>query len=1275
MSEWDREKQELLAYHDQLRGRVAALEAELGRLLNSFEEDEVLWRVRKALEIILDELCGAVLQRQPIGAKDSLQGIIDQLKGKIPEPVCNAMHTLRGLGNRGTHTKAEPISSREVRTAFLALATVLHWYVVEYKAITPASDNPAETIPVLNPYRGLDVFEEKDADRFFGRERYLDEALWPAYQALDAAPARLQALIGPSGSGKSSLARAGLLPLLKQRLPAGRFLVTIPTNKPLEALASALAQQASPDDPLPAAKQQEFLHLMQSDDHSLRRIIELLYERDQQPRVLLVDQFEETFTLCKDLEQRGQYLANLLNAIDGPAARLTLLLTLRSDFLGETQSHPEFNQTLSRQAHLVPVLDEDGLRRAITEPARRAGRPLDDAVTHLLMEQSEGTEGVLPLLQYALTEIWRGLEQGHAAADTLTQIGGVGGALAGRAQAIYQKLSEAEQAIARRAFLKLVQLGEGGQDTRRRVALDDLIAEGESRDTVRAILHQFAARDARFLTFGQDAGIDSVEITHDALIQHWLDLREWLNNNRDDLRLLNRLDSAAKHWQAEQRPRGLLWRRPDLDLLRQLAQRRANEFTKTQADFHRASIREERRTTWLKRGAVLSLAALTVTAGWFWREADMQRKEALRQKEQAAQNFSRARQAVDEFYTQISENKLLNEPKMESLRRELLEKALKFYQELAAQYGDDPQMQAEIGKAQFRLGNIKTTLGDIAGAKEAYREAIEIQQRLAREYSEVTQYKSDLAMSHLSLGLLQNKEGDAAGSQESTRKAIAIFEGLVQAHPELPEYQQKLAVSQISLGDLQSEGGDRNGAIDSYYKALEVCERLAQGHHGVPEGLLPYIRGKIAKYKNQDGDLIGARETYRKSLADYERLAREHPEAWVYKKLLADSHEKMGHRQSELGDKAGAMISYQEALKVRNKLVEEHPDIPSNQNDLAEIHINLGELQSDQGDKPGALGAYKKATEIREKLGQNFSDVPEYQDDLARTHNSLGNLQSSEGDRSGALGSYQKAFTIREKLVGKYPQMPDYRNRLATIHVNIGNLQREGGDTAAAMLSYQQAVDILTSLTHDFPKAQEYQNALGEGLYNLAYYQSSFDTKKARETFLKAIEVCGRYPKVPDFQNCLALSHGMLGKLQYAAKETEGALTSSQKAIEIYERLVEQYPGIPKYKLALSLLLGQMSWLELTSSHFQEAVKSATRGLEIDPSQTPIKVNLAHGLLFSGQYANALVIYTENKDTKLDGAKLFAQAVLDDFKQFRAQGITHPDMAKIEKLLREGKQP
>lgn len=204
-----------------------------------------------------------------------------------------------------------------------------------------------------NPYQGLSAFTEREADRFFGRER-LTEQLWDVFRALhdsppgESAPLRLLPILGPSGSGKSSLIRAGLIPELARRPLPGlrmpRVAVVTPGAHPLEALAGVLARLAT-NDPTPVAKTREFAgELQQRNVHGaydgLRRVAVALPEIGTSPLIVLIDQFEELYSLCDDADERDIFVGNLLHAAADLAAQVSILLTLRSDFLGHTQHHP-----------------------------------------------------------------------------------------------------------------------------------------------------------------------------------------------------------------------------------------------------------------------------------------------------------------------------------------------------------------------------------------------------------------------------------------------------------------------------------------------------------------------------------------------------------------------------------------------------------------------------------------------------------------------------------------------------------------------------------------------------------------------------------------------------------------------------------------------------------------------------------------------------------------------------------------------------------------------
>lgn len=289
---------------------------------------------------------------------------------------------------------------------------------------------------------------------------------------------------------------------------------------------------------LPAKRQVAIEELLRDDKvrgEGLRRFAADLPDIEASPLVVFVDQCEELYTLCEDSAERDRFVELLLQAAQSRSVRVSVILTLRSDFLGETQRHHNaLNRLIAEQGVMVPGLSPEELRAAIAKPAEQAGRPLDAATVDLLLAEAHSNQGALPLLEFALTRIWEGMERGEEPGATLRQIGGVGGALAGEAQKIYKTLTDAEQKTARRALVRLVRLGEGTRDTRRRAALTELRGRGETEAQVLAVLRRFSAENARLVTLGADGAETVAEVTHEALFEHWTELRAWIDEGRAD---------------------------------------------------------------------------------------------------------------------------------------------------------------------------------------------------------------------------------------------------------------------------------------------------------------------------------------------------------------------------------------------------------------------------------------------------------------------------------------------------------------------------------------------------------------------------------------------------------------------------------------------------------------------------------------------------------------------------------------------------------------------
>ena len=421
-----------------------------------------------------------------------------------------------------------------------------------------AQSEPDDTpTPGEPPYKGLLYFDTTDAPLFFGREKLTAELVGRLRKQ------RFLAVIGASGSGKSSVVRAGLVPALQagEALADGSLppkgsqnwpvRVITPTEHPLKELATALTNDI---ESVTAAT--TLLDDMAKDTRSLDMAVSRLLQRRGGERLLLVvDQFEETFTSCKDLAERKASIDNLVHAVsDETAGKTIIVITLRADFYHHCAEYAGLREVLEKHQAFIGAMDREELRRAVEEPAKRGGWEFEPGLVDLQLDEATGEPGALPLLSHALLETWKRRRGNKLTLQGYQEAGGIKGAIACTADRLMEEFDEHQKAIARNIFLRLTELGEGTQDTRRRAALEELAPQTEEQETARWVLKALA--DARLVTTGQG----TAEVAHEALIREWRMLRGWLDEDREELRLHRHLTEAAKEWEERDRDPSEMYR-------------------------------------------------------------------------------------------------------------------------------------------------------------------------------------------------------------------------------------------------------------------------------------------------------------------------------------------------------------------------------------------------------------------------------------------------------------------------------------------------------------------------------------------------------------------------------------------------------------------------------------------------------------------------------------------------------------------------------------------
>ncbi|MGV9785661.1 nSTAND1 domain-containing NTPase [Streptomyces sp. NPDC003435] len=566
-----------------------------------------------------------------------LQILIPEARRASPAPVSSGLYDLAQWQRLWERALADPVGERPEG---------------------PAAEPPPAESPVC-PYRGLASYRQEDARWFFGRERGT-EALVAQLRAAERGGG-LVMLVGASGAGKSSLLNAGLMPALeeggahtvRQLVPGADPLKEltrlIPALAPLAAEARAAEDEETGSPGLSRAIREAVTEWAlghrppgtaltipgpRTSPESPATPVPEPGARVAARPVLIVDQFEETFTLCPSEADRRAFVQFLHAACTpGPSgpAPVRVVLGIRADFYEECLGYPELADALQHRHMVLGPLTTAELREAVNGPARAVGLELEGGLTELIVREvsADGPRGahdagVLPLLSHALLATWQRRKAGRLTVAGYRAAGGIQGAVAATAERAWSGLDPAARTAARLLLLRLVRLGEDTQATRRRGTRRQLAAESTDPDKTEESLEALVR--ARLVTL--DA--ETVEITHEALLHAWPRLRHWIDDNRGDHLLRQRLEEDGRSWEDSERDSSLLYRGSRLEQARGWAESAGDTYlTRGALDFLAASVRLRRRTVLISRAAVAALTVLAVLAAGAAVVAWQQRNDAV----------------------------------------------------------------------------------------------------------------------------------------------------------------------------------------------------------------------------------------------------------------------------------------------------------------------------------------------------------------------------------------------------------------------------------------------------------------------------------------------------------------------------------------------------------------------------------------------------------------------------------------------------------------------
>jgi tetratricopeptide (TPR) repeat protein len=1051
-----------------------------------------------------------------------------------------------------------------------------------------------------SPFRGLEVFQGEHAPVFFGRTAATSDVL-NALRKQDAEGRPFVLILGMSGCGKSSLVRAGVLPILTQPgVIEGVALWRTALLRPGDAgsdlfasLAASLTREgALPELAADGTGTDELARMLRESPEAAAPLIkgglsqvaaELARDEglERQPRVrlaLLVDQLEEIFTAQGVTDEDRLRFVAALDALVR-SRRVWVLATLRSDFYARcAELHPlrALKEGAGQYDLLPPTHAENG--QMIRRPAQLAGLDFEEneqtgeRLDDLLRDAASRNPEALPLLQFTLEELYKQRDEtGRLTLAAYGELGGVEGALAQRAESVFARLEPPIQETFPQVMSSLitVDVGETETVTRRRAPLGSFPAGSPARKLVDAYV------ESRLLvTDRDDRGGAVVSVAHEALIEHWPRLQNWLQHNRELLRVRGRIAAAAERWEGESRSSGsLLASGKSLAEAEELLRARDVDLPETERQFVTASLARGRRARWLKRSAIAALFFLAVLAAGAAYVANDRRAEAVTAREES--------EAVTGFLSNMLGSVNPQEIGRDVLVRDVLDEASKSVEEdLAGQ----PLIQARlmytmgdtyrelglyepagslldrtrsilvehlgendvlVGDSLQALANLSYEEGEYKQAQSLYERALEIQENaLGPEHPAVASTLNNLADLCVTMG-------DYERAVETHRKALEIRESALRPdHPDLADTLSNLALA------LQ-ETGAYDEARPLHERAIEILEAA----HGPEHVALANPLSNLAILNAITGNHEAARPLFERALETREKaLGPDHP-------AVGRDLENLAIHHASLGEFDAARPLFERGLAVKEKtLGPEHPSVVNALSNLAAFLVDTGHTED-------ALPLLEKVVRLREKtlgsehpqvatdlenLGEILANIEEYDEarlhfqhalvihektrgpdhaDTARSLYLLGDLHRLQGERQEARPLLERALTIQEAALG--PENPTLTGTL----ISLAGLFQAAGESQESLQTLDRALAINeNTLGPDHPNIAMIEENRGELLKNTGEYG------KARLCFDRALAIRER-TKGPDHRSALLNIYNIACVCAREGKNEE-ALEHLQLAVE-----------------------------------------------------------------------------------------------------------------------------
>jgi tetratricopeptide (TPR) repeat protein len=931
-----------------------------------------------------------------------------------------------------------------------------HGLVSGIRGIEPGMGSGHAIFEGKCPYRGLRVFDVEDAPYFFGREAMVQWLLNELGSPMEGQqPNRFLAIAGSSGSGKSSVARAGLIAALKHNaIPdSSGWPVAIfrPGSDPLESLAIALSRVVD------IGKGVSAITDLVADFQKSNKALHLVARRalpDNAPAmrlVILVDQFEEVFTLCRNNEVRSEFINNLLYAAKAVQGQVLVILTMRADFYGKCAPYTELAAAFSDHNFLVGPMAEDELVRAIQRPALLAGCEFDAGLVDLLVQDVRNQPGALPLLQHALLELWNNREGRRLTVKGYQEVGKLEGALQRRADATLKPFSLEEREFCRRTFLRLTQPGEGTEDTKRRVTLRELLSQSGDSAAEEEIIQKLT--NASLLTAEGDLTREDafVEVAHEALIRSWPQLRKWIDVDRSGFRTRARLTEAARDWKNSGGDAAYLYTGARLAVAEEWAGSHAGELSGDEAEFLRCSLEAQKQREMNELEAAQRLARAEAE------RAEEAEKRAREQKEAASKLRRRAFAAAGGAVAALI----------------LLAISVVMWR---------------VARHQARIATLQRT----AAQRQAQ---IATTQRLAAQSSEKKANDArDQADGLINFMLtdLSNKLkpiGRLDLLYDVAKSAQKYLDGLPKELVTAPRLRQQ-EVTLINLGDVWLAQGKLQEALEVYEQSLAIAKRLTDQDKSNTRWLrdLGMSFERVGDVLVAQDKLQEALEIYEQELTIAQHLTDEDKSNTGLQANLSESYLNVGdvlRRQRKLKH---AMDAYQHSLAIAKSLIDRDKSNLIWQRDFAVSTQRAGDVLVRQGKLPEALDAYQQNLNIQRTLADQDKTDAGAQRELSLSYQNFADVLKAQGKLQEALDAYRQSLEITKRLTVQDKSNSDWQRDLIVLLLRIGDVMAGiGGNDSVAQAQEYLRTGLNVAEQYHGPDRQSLVDSLNLALQKLAH--------------------------------------------------------------------------------------------------------------------------------------------------------------------------------------------